>query len=98
MYLNNYNVPVKTQHIISVTLHSDMCRLETVIIRLPLIRTIFKAYKLTGHIWVPKGLTRVQTIFKAYKVTGHIWVPKGLTRVYYNNINHNMVHLKVYNV
>ena len=34
--LNNYKIQVKTQHIISITLYSDMFRLARVIIRLPL--------------------------------------------------------------
>ena len=43
-YLNNYKIPVKTQHIISIMLYSDMLRLVRVIIRLSL--TIFKVYTL----------------------------------------------------
>ena len=38
-------------------LYSDMFPLARVIIRLPL--TIFKVYKVTVHIWAPKGLTWV---------------------------------------
>jgi len=33
-YLNNYKIPVKTQHIVSIMFYSDMFRLEGIIIRL----------------------------------------------------------------
>jgi len=56
-YLNNAKISVKTQHIISIMLYSDMFQLEGVIIRLSL--TIFTVYKVTVHIWDPKGLTWV---------------------------------------
>jgi len=56
-YVNNYKIPVKTQHIISIMLYSDVFRLARVIIRLSL--TIFKVYKVTVHIWDPKGFTWV---------------------------------------
>jgi len=56
-FLNNHKILVKTQHIISITLYSDMFRLARVIIRLSL--TIFKVYKVSVHIWDPKGLTWV---------------------------------------
>jgi len=47
--LHNYKIPVKTQHIISIMIYSDMFRLARVIIRLSL--NIFKVYKVTVHIW-----------------------------------------------
>jgi len=56
-YLNNYKISAKTQHVISIMLYSDMFRLARVIIRLSL--TIIKLYKVTVHIWDPKGLTWV---------------------------------------
>jgi len=51
--LTYHKIPVKTQHIISITLYSDMFRLARFVIRLSL--TIFKMYKVTVHIWDPKG-------------------------------------------
>ena len=60
-YLINYKIPLKTQHLISIMLYSDMFRLARVIIRLYL--TIFKVCKLTVHIWDPKGLKRILLFF-----------------------------------